>query len=121
MSSIISNSSRVVPGLIEPPGGRVILEQVTPPDGQANPLISPIGDQSVSQPNFGDLLSNAINSVNDLQKQAGAAQEALLAGEPVELHDVMIKAEQAGLALDLTLEVRNKLVNAFNEIMRMPM
>lgn len=121
MSSIISNSSRVVPGLIEPPGGRVILEQVTPPDGQANLPGSPVGAPALDQPNFGDLLSNAINSVNDLQRQSGAAQEALLAGEPVELHDVMIKAEQAGLALDLTLEIRNKLINAYNEIMRMPM
>lgn len=121
MSSIISNSSRVVPGLIEPPGGRVILEQITPPDGQANPLGLQIGDANGTQANFGDLLSNAINSVNDLQGQAARAQEALLAGEPIELHDVMIKAEQAGLALDLMLEIRNKLLNAYNEIMRMPM
>lgn len=112
MSSIISNSSRVVPGLIEPPGGKVILEHVTPPDGQS----AESGGAS-----FGDLLSNAVNSVNDLQQESARAQDALLHGEPVELHDVMIKAEEAGLALDLMLEIRNKLLNAYNEIMRMPM
>src|SRR5512140_1063219 len=121
MSSIISTSSRVVPGLIEPPGGRVILEQVTPPDGQAigNLSIGSAGGQG-SEAKFGDLLSNALNSVNDLQQQSGRAQDALLHGEPVELHDVMIKAEEAGIALDLMLEIRNKLLNAYNEIMRMP-
>ena len=99
----------------------MILEQVTPPDSQAFPLGTQIGDATGTQANFGDLLSNAINSVNDLQTQSVRAQEALLAGEPIELHDVMIKAEQAGLALDLMLEIRNKLLNAYNEIMRMPM
>ncbi len=77
-----------------------------PPDGQAS---------------FGSMLGNALNSVNDLQVQSAQAQDALLHGEPVELHEVMIKAEQAGIAMDLLLEIRNKLLSAYNDIMRMPM
>jgi flagellar hook-basal body complex protein FliE len=38
----------------------------------------------------------------------------------VELHQVMIKAEEAGLATDLLLEIRNKLINAYNQLMNMP-
>ena len=62
-----------------------------------------------------------IGDVNDLQMESAQLQQAFLAGEPVELHQVMIKAEEAGLSMDLLLEIRNKLVNAYNEIIRMPM
>ncbi|MEE8404551.1 MAG: flagellar hook-basal body complex protein FliE [candidate division Zixibacteria bacterium] len=41
-------------------------------------------------------------------------------GDPVELHQVMIKAEEAGLATDLLLEIRNRLISAYNELIRMP-
>ncbi len=62
-----------------------------------------------------------INSVNDAQLDAGEIQEAFLSGDPVELHQLMIKAEEAGIAMDLLLEVRNKLVTAYNQIMSMPL
>ena len=48
-------------------------------------------------------------------------REREMAGEPIELHEVMIRAEQAGVATDLLLEIRNKLVTAYNEVLRMPM
>ena len=70
--------------------------------------------------NFGDLFANLINSVNDLHMESAQIQDAFLNGEPVELHQVMIKAEEAGLAMDLLLEIRNRLVNAYNELLRMP-
>jgi flagellar hook-basal body complex protein FliE len=102
----INNVPRLVPGLIE---------QIPPDQGKSS------AKESIEGSTFSDLFSDLINSVNDLQKQAGGAQEALLAGEPIELHEVMIKAEQAGVATDLLLEIRNKLVSAYNEVMRMPM
>ncbi|MFQ6008178.1 MAG: flagellar hook-basal body complex protein FliE, partial [Candidatus Zixiibacteriota bacterium] len=70
--------------------------------------------------NFGDLLVSLIDSVNELQKESAQSQDAFLNGEPVELHQVMIKAEEAGLAMELLLEIRNRLVNAYNELLRMP-
>ena len=95
--------------------------------GQINRLVPGLLEQQgTAKPNktegmsFGDQLSSMINSVNDLQSQAGAAQKALLSGEPVELHDVMIKAEEAGLAMDLLLQVRNRLVDGYKELIRMP-
>lgn len=106
MAGSITNVNRLVPGLIEKLGSK-------PTEAAKGP--------EASATSFSDLLSNMVNSVNDLQTDAAKAQDALLAGEPVELHDVMIKAEEAGIATDLLLEIRNKLVNAFDEIMRMPM
>lgn len=47
------------------------------------------------------------------------ATNAVLAGNEIDSHDVMIAAQEAGLAFDLMLEVRNKLVEAYQEIMRM--
>ncbi len=105
MAGTIGNVNRLVPGLIE---------KVNP--GAAGQEKS----SGVTGEKFTDLLSNAINAVNDLHMDAADAQKALLSGDPVELHEVMIKAEEAGLATDLILEIRNKLVSAYNEIMRMP-
>jgi flagellar hook-basal body complex protein FliE len=70
--------------------------------------------------NFGDLLTNAIDSVNNLQMEAGEAQDKFVVGEAAELHQVMIAAEKAGISFDLLLEIRRKLVEAYQEIIRMP-
>ncbi|MEZ5359451.1 MAG: flagellar hook-basal body complex protein FliE [Candidatus Zixiibacteriota bacterium] len=71
--------------------------------------------------NFGDFLSNAINNVNSLQMEAGEAQEKLVRGEAADLHQVMIAAEKAGISFDLLLEIRKKLLEAYSDIIRMPM
>lgn len=92
-----------------------LANQITPAP------IQPAQPQPVSGEKFTDMLSSMVNSVNDLQANAAQAQTALMNGEAVELHDVMIKAEQAGLSMDFLLEIRNKLVNAYNELTRMPM
>ena len=99
------NINRLVPGLIEQTGKKL---EITPK------LDS--GDNS----NFSDVFSNLINSVNSLQQDSAEIQQSFLAGEPVELHQVMIKAEEAGVAMDLLLEVRNRLVDAYNDIIKMP-
>ncbi|MEE9441147.1 MAG: flagellar hook-basal body complex protein FliE [candidate division Zixibacteria bacterium] len=70
---------------------------------------------------FGDFLSKAIQSVNDMQLEAGEAQDKLIRGEAAELHQVMIAAEKAGISFDLLLEIRKKLLEAYQEIVRMPM
>ncbi len=75
----------------------------------------------VSAPSFNEMVSSLLESVNEAQQTAGQAQEALLNGEAVDLHEVMIKAEEAGISMDLLLEIRNKLVNGYNDLIRMPM
>lgn len=67
---------------------------------------------------FADVLSNALEDVNRLQQTANVAVERLAKGEDIDVHQVMIAMEQANTALQLTLQVRNKLVDAYTEIMR---
>lgn len=70
---------------------------------------------------FGDFFNNAINEVNDSQKSAALAQEQLATGNISDVHSVMIAAEKANLALELTVQVRSKVLDAYQEIMRMQM
>lgn len=69
---------------------------------------------------FGDTLKHFIADVNSLQAQAGKAVQDFSSGEPVEVHDVMIAAEKARTSFDLLLEVRNKTIDAYRELMRIP-
>ncbi|OWZ84224.1 flagellar hook-basal body complex protein FliE [Natranaerobius trueperi] len=68
---------------------------------------------------FSEILTNAINDVNEIQKESEGLSEALAMGKVDNLHDVVIASEKADLALNLTMEVRNQLVEAHKEIMRM--
>lgn len=98
--------SRLVPGLIEKLSGQSSGVSNVAPD---------------NSPSFADMLGNLLESVNDIHNESGAAQKAFVAGEPIELHELMIKNEQAGVATDLLLEIRNRLLTAYNDILRMPM
>lgn len=77
------------------------------------------GNSEASNLSFADFLKQALGEVNNLQIQSQHMKQALLVGEIENVHDVMIAAEKAGLALQLTVEVRNKIVEAYQEIMRM--
>jgi flagellar hook-basal body complex protein FliE len=87
----------------------------------APPLISPPRDEPpAAEPgSFKELLGDAMARVQQVQGQAEQEMQKLLAGEPVELHRVILASEQAGLASDLVMAVRNKFVDAYQEIMRM--
>ena len=70
---------------------------------------------------FGELMSSAINSVNDLQKQSGHLSDALERGaENVTLTETMIASQKATIAFQAVSEARNKLVSAYEKIMNMP-
>ncbi|ARA97168.1 MULTISPECIES: flagellar hook-basal body complex protein FliE [Geobacillus] len=73
------------------------------------------------QKQFAAFLKEALNNVNDKQIQADALTEKLVRGENVQLHDVMIAAQKASVALQLTIEIRNKAIEAYQEMMRMPL
>lgn len=72
------------------------------------------------QQSFGTYLKDAINEVNKTQINSDMMTEKLVRGENVELHDVMISAQKASIALNATMEMRNKVVEAYQEIIRMP-
>ncbi len=72
-----------------------------------------------SGPGFGDLLKQAVEQVNHMQHQAGRLEDAVAQGESVNIHQAVIAGEKAGLSFRLMTQVRNKLVDAYEEIMRM--
>lgn len=76
--------------------------------GQAAPLAS-----------FQEFFADAVKKTNELQNAAEGKQRQLLVGETDNLHDVMIAMEKADLSFQLTLAVRNKVIEAYQEVMRM--
>jgi flagellar hook-basal body complex protein FliE len=68
---------------------------------------------------FGETLNKAIADVNGLQAEAGKAIDNMVAGKATDLHDVMIAVEKARTSFDLLMEIRNKTINVYQEIMRM--
>jgi flagellar hook-basal body complex protein FliE len=68
---------------------------------------------------FAAALTSALNDVNKLQLQADDAAKKLAMGQAEDIHQVMIAVEQAKLAMQLTVQVRNKVVEAYQEISRM--
>lgn len=70
---------------------------------------------------FGDMLKQQLNNVNALDNKADSLAKAYALGEPVPLHQVMIAGEKASIAMELTLQVRNKLIQAYQDMMRMPL
>jgi len=67
---------------------------------------------------FAEQINEMLDNVNDLQLDAGQVAEQFAKGEIEDVHEVMIAAEKASVGLELVLEVRNKLVEAYREIMR---
>jgi flagellar hook-basal body complex protein FliE len=70
------------------------------------------------QLNFGEILKNAINSVNDAQIDADDAVKSVLKGESKDIHETMIVLQKAETSLQMMLEARNRLLEAYQEIMR---
>ncbi|MEW9667631.1 flagellar hook-basal body complex protein FliE [Ammoniphilus sp. 3BR4] len=68
---------------------------------------------------FSSFLNQALEDVNKQQVTSSEASKQIAAGNVNELHKALILKEQAGVTLDLTLQVRNKVVEAYQEIMRM--
>lgn len=70
-------------------------------------------------PDFGALMRNSLDKVNDLQQSATAAAAAFETGQNTDITSVMIEVQKAGLAFKAMTEVRNKLVDAYREVMNM--
>lgn len=77
-----------------------------------------VGASAQPAKTFQSYLKDALQEVNSLQKQGDVAFERLIAGD-IEFHDAMIVAEKANLALQLTMAIRTKLLESYQEIMRM--
>jgi flagellar hook-basal body complex protein FliE len=72
-----------------------------------------------AQEGFNSFLKGALDSLSETQAQSNKATQALMNGNLDNLHQVMITAEKASVTLQTTLEIRNKIVEAYQEVMRM--
>jgi flagellar hook-basal body complex protein FliE len=81
-------------------------------------LGGPDGAKSVA--GFAGALKTAVGSVNELQSKSGAVTEAYERGETTDIAAVMLSREQASVSFQATLQVRNKLLAAYKDIMSMP-
>lgn len=80
-----------------------------------------IAPANSSTSDFGSMLKQAVNAVNDVQHEAKDKRNAFEMGDrSVTLADTMVTAAKAGVAFDATVQVRNKFVEAYKEIMSMP-
>ena len=70
-------------------------------------------------PSFANSLNEAINKVNTIQKDSDLKMQQLATGESKNIPEVMIAAEKADIAFKLMVQVRNKLIDAYQEIMKM--
>ncbi|MGM7720367.1 flagellar hook-basal body complex protein FliE [Metabacillus sp. Hm71] len=84
---------------------------------QDKPALSS-SNQGVNKTSFAETLKQAINQVNQSQIESDKMTEALAAGKNVELHDVMISAQKASVSMALAIELRNKAIEAYQEMMR---
>lgn len=76
-------------------------------------------DVSQAKAGFGDILSSTLQSVNNSQIAGDNAIERLQTGEAKHLHEVMIAVEEADVSLRMLVQMRNKALTAYEEIMRM--
>lgn len=81
--------------------------------------INPTVTSADAQQTFANSLKDAIAKVNDQQIQSDTMTEKLINGGNVDLHEVMISSQKASITLNATMEVRNKVIEAYQEIMRM--
>ncbi len=68
---------------------------------------------------FAGVLQDAIHKVNEFQQNAGQSVEAFLSGETSDLHQTIMAGQKAELAFELFMQVRSKVVQAYQEVMRM--
>lgn len=76
--------------------------------------------QSVEPGKFFEAVKAAVDRVNDMSQQSSALQDAYDRGEDVPLTDVVLAMQKSSLAFEATLQVRNKVMKAYEEIMNMP-
>jgi flagellar hook-basal body complex protein FliE len=77
------------------------------------------GHAAVPATPFSDLLTEAVGQVNQLEEQAQAAVGGLMTGAGVDVHQAMIATQKASMAFELALAVRNKAVQAYQQVIGM--
>jgi len=83
-----------------------------------NPFINQQNSVDISKSTFKDTLKNFLSDVNTSQKTASTFQAKMISGESVDVHQVIVKSEEANVGFNMLMELRNKSMEGFHEIMR---
>ena len=96
---------------------------ILPPRPIDIPQVSPAGKGGAGSnaAGFSELFEQSIARVNEFQQASKEKTEALMRGEDLDVHEVVLAGQRAELAFDYFLQVRSKVVQAYQEIMRMQM
>ena len=90
------------------------------PNGMRNLGAVPV-EGATKAPSFGDLMTQAVNKVNEVQKTSSSMADAYERGVAgVDITDVMIASQKASVSFQAMVQVRNKLVDAYRDVMNMP-
>ncbi len=112
-----------LPGMPLPKAAEDAIQQasISPADLEQLKRINPQPLQPLGSGRevFGEMLGNLVQGVNEKQAASKDTVNALLAGQNVPLHQAMIAMEEASVSFQLMVEVRNKLVESYQELMRM--
>lgn len=100
----IKSANAVFPRMIDPSLSRVLPQQETEKNMGAS---------------FSEMLFGALNNVNERQRASSEATQDLLTGDLDNLHELMIRAEEARLSLHLAIQTTSKVVEAYRELSRM--
>lgn len=105
-----------------PPINPVLLNSLNPLQGvegkSSTPSVTGNGAAKVGS-DFSQFLADALKQVDTLQKNAEVASVGVATGQIQDLHTAMVAIEKASLSLSMTVEVRNKVLDAYHEIVRM--
>lgn len=98
-----------------------IMAQMRVMSAQAGATTKPPVNGAVEGANFGDLLTQSINQVNETQAQAAELKQAFELGvDDVNLAQVMVAVQKSSISFEAMVQVRNKLVEAYKDVMNMP-
>ncbi len=88
--------------------------------GKNTPAVLTPPTPEIGKPTFGDAIHSAISKTNDTQQYAGELRQAYDRGEEVPLTDVVLAMQKSSLSFEATLQIRNKVLKAYEDILNMP-
>jgi flagellar hook-basal body complex protein FliE len=89
-------------------------------DAPLTPSALSLGAPSAGAPGFSSVLGSLVSAVDAKQDHAQQVTRSVLLGQGAQLHESVIAMQEAGVSFQLMVEVRNKLVESYQELMRMP-
>ncbi|MEK6774419.1 MAG: flagellar hook-basal body complex protein FliE [Bdellovibrionota bacterium] len=112
----VSNSSKFLKSGFSTEGQSLRVDK---PSMNNNGLTGTDSTSETGAKSFADTLKDAVGEVNQLQKTSDKKMQDLTTGRTDNVADVMVAAEKADIALRVMVQVRNKIIDAYNEIMKM--